>query len=362
LIWEFVLQIAVTADLHLTQKKKHPERFHALEDILNQCVAGGIRHLIIAGDLFDAESQNYRELDALAKKDPYKEIQWLIIPGNHDSGFQAIHLTADNVMVFSQPLLHHFDDLLSLPFLFVPYQINTNMGEVISSFRSELEPDRWILIGHGDWTAGVREPNPLEPGIYMPLTRPDLISYKPSQVILGHIHKPSVSENVYYAGSPCPLDINETGRRRFLIIDSENGTVQERSVHSEIIYFNEMFYIYPVPDETVFIREKIASRITTWLLTDEEVSKVRVRVRLQGYSSDIRKLKATVEECFEEFQFYDPDGPDLSQVGIADDLDKAEIARQTAQWIRKLNWSSERHEPKKEDILLAALEAIYKEK
>ena len=214
------MKIAITADLHLTLRKKHPERFHALEDILDQCVSGGIRHLIIAGDLFDAESQNYQEFDALVKKGAYKRIQWLIIPGNHDSGFKEASITAENVTIFSQPLPYRFDDLLSLPFLFVPYQKNTNMGEIISAFRSELKPDRWILIGHGDWMAGIREPNPLEPGIYMPLTRTDLISYKPGRVILGHIHKPADSENVHYTGSPCPLDISETGRRRFLIIDS----------------------------------------------------------------------------------------------------------------------------------------------
>ena len=84
------MQVAVTADLHLTQRKKHPERFHALEDILDQCIAGGIRHLIIAGDLFDAESQNYSEFGDLVKKAEYKGIRLLIIPGNHDSGFQEI--------------------------------------------------------------------------------------------------------------------------------------------------------------------------------------------------------------------------------------------------------------------------------
>jgi DNA repair exonuclease SbcCD nuclease subunit len=248
---------------------------------------------------------------------------------------------------------------MSLPFLFLPYKKNTNMGEVISSFRSELEPDRWVLIGHGDWIAGLREPNPLEPGIYMPLTRTDLISYKPNQVILGHIHKSLDEDNLHYPGSPCPLDINETGRRRFLIVDSETATVREQTVHSEIIYFNETFYIYPVPDETVYIRKKIASRITAWQLSDEERSKVRVRFRLQGYSSDVRELKATVEACFEGFQFYDSDGPDLSQVGLSDDLDKAEIARQMARWIRELKWSPGVHDPPKEQLLVEALRVIY---
>lgn len=352
------MQIAVTADLHLTSRKKHPERFHALENILDQCVAGGIRHLIVAGDLFDAESQNYKEFDTLVKKNEYKGIQWLIIPGNHDSGFKEGHVTAENVTVFSKPALYPFD-LMSLPFLFVPYQKNTNMGEVISTFRSELKPDRWILIGHGDWMAGIREPNPLEPGIYMPLTRTDLISCKPIQVILGHIHKFLDEDNFHYTGSPCPMDINETGRRRFLIIDSETGAIQDRIVNSDIIFYNETFFIYPVPDETAYIQKMIASKIDNWKVSDEERSKVRVRVRLQGYSSDIRQLKTTVEKCFEGFQFYDSDGPDLSQVGLSDDLDKAEIARQTALWIKNLKWSSKNHEPGIGQILVEALRVIY---
>ena len=130
-------------------------------------------------------------------------------------------------------------------------------------------------------------------------------------------------------------------------------------MNSEIIFNNETFYIYPVPDESAYIQEKIASKIASWQLLDEERSKVRVRVRLQGYSSDIRQLKTAVEKCFEGFRFYDTDGPDLSQVGVSDDLDKAEIARQTAQWIRELKWSSGMHEPPKEQILIEALRVIY---
>jgi exonuclease SbcD len=353
------LRIAVTADLHLTSRKAHPERYHALEDILEQCVSEGIQDLIVAGDLFDAESRNYTEFDTLVKKSQYKHIHWFIIPGNHDVGFKNSHISAENVTVFSEASLHRFD-LMSLSFLFVPYRKNRNMGEEISAFHPELKSNQWILIGHGDWMAGIREPNPLEPGIYMPLTHTDLISYKPNQVILGHIHKSLNGDNLYYPGSPCPLDINETGKRRFLIIDSETGTIESRIVNSEIIFYNEIFYIYPVPGESDYIQNQIISRIESWRLSNEEKAKVRIRIKLFGYSSDIKQLNATIRKCFEGFQFYDPDGLDLSQVGLSDDVERAEIAQQTAQWIRDLKWSSRNHEPDKGQILIEALRTIYK--
>jgi DNA repair exonuclease SbcCD nuclease subunit len=51
--------VAVTADLHLTERETHPERFDALDNILEQAVREGIGTLIIAGDLFDEDCRNY---------------------------------------------------------------------------------------------------------------------------------------------------------------------------------------------------------------------------------------------------------------------------------------------------------------
>src|SRR3972149_1611889 len=52
------MRIAVTADLHLTTRKEHRERFAALEDILRQCGRLGVDWLIIAGDRFDPHRQH----------------------------------------------------------------------------------------------------------------------------------------------------------------------------------------------------------------------------------------------------------------------------------------------------------------
>ena len=70
------MRIALTADNHLADKNKYPERYAALEDILRRVKAGKVRDLFVAGDLFDKEFRNYKDFEALCKK--YPEIQGVI--------------------------------------------------------------------------------------------------------------------------------------------------------------------------------------------------------------------------------------------------------------------------------------------
>ena len=52
------MKIAITADVHLKTGQEYPERYNALKDILDVLANEDIHTLIIAGDLFDAGSQN----------------------------------------------------------------------------------------------------------------------------------------------------------------------------------------------------------------------------------------------------------------------------------------------------------------
>ena len=72
------MKIAITADVHLRTEGEHPERYAALENILEQTRDIDIKHLIIAGDLFDTEFQNYSEFETLCTK--YDDLDLFIIP------------------------------------------------------------------------------------------------------------------------------------------------------------------------------------------------------------------------------------------------------------------------------------------
>ena len=73
------MKIAITADIHLKTNKEYPERLNALKNILDQLVDESIASLIIAGDLFDLESQNYSLFDELCRQNEYSNIEFYIM-------------------------------------------------------------------------------------------------------------------------------------------------------------------------------------------------------------------------------------------------------------------------------------------
>ena len=65
------MKIAITADIHLKTKEETPGRWDALSNILDIMLSENINTLIIAGDLFDKESQNYSDFDKFCNKTKY---------------------------------------------------------------------------------------------------------------------------------------------------------------------------------------------------------------------------------------------------------------------------------------------------
>lgn len=353
------MRIAVTADAHLTTIAERPERYRALENVFEQTRAADIDHLIIAGDLFDKDSQNYAEFEALCRQHP--DLTLHIIPGNHDPNISGASITGANVNIYTDPTVVPFD---SVPFLFVPYAEHSSMGQKIA----EMEPDGgapWVLVGHGDFHGGVKEPNPHEPGTYMPLSRQDVIRFAPRTVFLGHIHKPHEPHaDVHYAGSPCGLDISETGRRRFLIYDTEAGNVEERPVETDVLYFVEDFLVLPREDEVALMSEQISRRIEGWGVTPDERSKVRVRVTARGYAKDRSAVLHALTEGFDGFAFEKDDGPRIEELSSSSDDQLATIAEGAIQRIEGLDWpfgpgEPNPDEPTRDEVELAALKVIY---
>jgi len=93
------MKIAITADVHLVNKKDHAERYHAFENILEKISKEKINTLIVAGDLFDETYNNYAEFDNIASK--YGHINFHILPGNHDAAIDKRAITSTNVEIYS---------------------------------------------------------------------------------------------------------------------------------------------------------------------------------------------------------------------------------------------------------------------
>jgi len=350
------LRIAITADLHLTTQQDHPERFAALQDILRQCGRLDVDRLIIAGDLFDQTQQNYAEFEQAYVEARPEGLPVTVIPGNHDPGLTRGALAVDGLEVLSEPAVRHAGEDFDL--LFVPYKAGTSMGEHLPPFQTQLKAGRWGLISHGDWAVGLRAPDSNEPGIYMPLTRADLEAHNPAVALLGHIHAPQDGPPVYYPGSPCPLDINEPGLRRFLILDTESLNVTPQRVDSPRLYFNETVVMLPVEDEPAYLRAELERRVKDWDLPEGWEDRVQQRLRVIGYASDRSAVETVAREALADFAFYD-DRPDLSDLNHAVDSDRIHIARQVRDWVEALEWPAGDPEPSPEDITLEALRVIW---
>jgi len=351
------MKIALTSDLHLTSRSHHPERYRALEAILTDLVDQDIRRLIIAGDLFDSSLKNYSDFEALCGRETFKGIEIHIIPGNHDSDLHGDAITAGNVHIAARAQILEPGGILLLP-----YAEKKTMGAEIETYAERLAAmKKWILVGHGDWSRGLKDPNPYEPGIYMPLTPRDVLRYQPVRVFLGHLHAASGDDRVHIMGSPCGLDITETGRRRYLVYDIESDQLESRIVNTDILFFNETFVTFPFEDEIERMEREISNRILSWNLGDSEAEKVRVRVTVKGYSSDRRALLAAVDGAFSDFSLYKDEKPDLSQVLLSDDLELQNLSERVAGEIESLGESENPDDPSREQVLIAALGVIYGE-
>jgi len=349
------MKIAITADVHLKKQSETPERYSALESILQQIQQRGIENFIIAGDLFDRDFSNYIDFDNLCKQFPSVTIT--VIPGNHDYQIEERFFTSSNIRIIKDI---HIETAEDATIVFLPYDPVKSMDEALSEYyHREKLPERWILIGHGDYITGIREPNPYESGVYMPLTTKVLHRYNPLRVFLGHIHKPSNIGKVLYPGSPCGLDITETGRRRFLIYDTKSDSVEEVFVPVEKIYFDESVVLFPFEEDT-YLQAKIKEMIDKWGLERDELSKVTVRLSLKGYVTNLRETEKKIKDIISsyEIKLYD-NGIDFSSIKVLEELedDRFYILQKVYEKIEGLDFS--RFRTSKEKVLEKSMELIF---
>jgi DNA repair exonuclease SbcCD nuclease subunit len=351
------MKIGITADFHLTTKEKHPERRNALLDILNQCKQQDMEQLIIAGDLFDVSLPNHSEFESICKSSEYSKIQLFIIPGNHDASISNKQIVAKNVHIFDQPTCEKLADNWDV--CFIPYREGQTMGKAISEIPGRASNRKWALVGHGDWFGSLDAPNPYEEAkIYMPLTRKEVELLKPDYVFLGHIHIPQKTGNVFYAGSPCPVTINETGYRRFLVLDTSSGNVENIRVNSDTVYFTARLLVMPTDDEQNQLLRQIEQCKRYWLIDERDFDRIKIRVEVVGYSNNRSALTPAIEKGFPEFHFLE--APDISRVNTANDLDRNFIITKFEDELDHVDYDFNREgEPDKDLILLKAMELVY---
>ncbi len=352
------MKIAITADVHLTSLEKNPERFHALENILEQLVTLQIVNLIIAGDLFDATCKDPGVFEQLIRKEKYAQITFYIIPGNHDPVLSDGTFTLPNIKYLTEPQWINFAK--DVNFLFLPYRPATSIGEALASFPQKLASSAWVLVAHGDNLESTRLRNNYENGLYMPLSGRDLQIYKPKKVFLGHIHSKMDTEIVHYPGSPCGLDPTETGVRSYLIYDTSNGKVERFSIETDVIYLQELITVLPMVDEESYIKQLLTKKLTAWNLDEKQKKKASIRISAQGYSTNRDRISKTIKEIIDQYHLTLGEPPDLSKLKLSTDVIRADIASAVEARILELGLVEDPDEPTNDEYILSAMNQIYK--
>lgn len=352
------MAIAITADLHLTSRAEHPQRFVALEDILGQMLMVGAQTLVIAGDLFDADRRDFHEFEEIIGRQEYRSLHVILIPGNHDAALKQSSFSLPNVMVLNQPQLVWLEEG-GLPFLFLPYKSGISAGDQMAAFRDKIPPMEFVLVSHGDYVSGMRSPNPLERGVYLPLTRMDVESYQPVRVFLGHTHVPCELSRVISPGSPAAVDPTETGRRCFWLYDSVANRLECRFIRQGPIYMQEKFFVIPTDDAAVHLQEEISRRVETWGFSDDELKRVLLQMAFSGCSPDRSSLRGKILQALDGITLY-PDGePDLSDVLSESDPVLAVAATLALQKAGGLTLASTPANPELAEIQRAVFRLVY---
>ncbi|MFN3411595.1 MAG: exonuclease SbcCD subunit D [Exilispira sp.] len=347
------MKIAFTADLHLKTRIDTPYRYNALDYIvkkikkINEINNDRISYLIICGDLFDKDFQNYSDFDYFCKEN--EDFNFIVIPGNHDERLRSSFFSSNNIKVIDKIELVEFD---GRQILFVPYNNNESLSNSIAQFLNQRPSNQnslnqnsqeevnyennsilenFILVTHANYISTNYDSglNKYEDGLYMPFSINMIKKYKIKKVILGHIHKPGEYGNgiIYYPGSPSPIDITEEGKRSFIIYDTFNDNIERVFIDSDIIYLHGEIMVYPDPDEQFdFVLRQIDRIIIDSGIDNEDLNKIILKLQIIGFTADIKNLLDNIKNYLEAKQIKLYENLNMEQLYVISENDDVRIS------------------------------------
>ncbi len=287
-----------TADLHL--KKGREKRIKILQWLISRADEMKTDYFIIAGDLFDSDT------DAPILRPRLKELfenahtKFLIIPGNHDAGSysQDYDYGSNVVQLVTTPF--EIRECNGIKVCAIPYQ-DKKFGECIK----ELPPEIDILIAHGtlydeSFIYGMLEDEETK---YMPMF-PANLENRARYVALGHLHSRCVEKHykktrVVYPGSPVALDTKCDEERvfSFVTVNEKQVTVDFIKVEGSPYWLKKELFVFPGNEEETM--GELSS-----FLDKLDGTKVMPNVVINGYIAqkdrEFEKHIKTIKQSFKE--------------------------------------------------------------
>jgi DNA repair exonuclease SbcCD nuclease subunit len=241
-----------TGDLHL--KKDEESRFEIFEWLVKKAGELGVDQFVIAGDLFDSDTDATLLGQRVRKVFESAKCTFLIVCGNHDAGsFGPDRVYGENVIQLTK---EPFEIIEAGGFLIcgVPYQ-DRRFSECVRDIPKNVD----ILIAHGtvydrSYIFSMLDDQETR---YMPIFPDDLRDIA-RYVAMGHIHaRPSSlrygKTEVVYPGSPVALDTKCEGERSFQLVEmgKEGICVRQHAVEKARYYVTKEFFVYPRAEKMI---------------------------------------------------------------------------------------------------------------
>ncbi|MEP2718312.1 DNA repair exonuclease [Pseudophaeobacter sp.] len=321
-----------TSDLHLGKRfgqmseETRGDLQQARQQILGRLVevarANDAQHVLIAGDMFDTQTPSERLWrQALASMGAAPDLQWWIIPGNHDSAAaetlwagMAAH-ASDNTHLLMQPapvLMAQGVHLLPAPCL------HRFAGRDLTAWMDGCEtPEGDLRIGlaHG----GVLEFGSDEAGS-------EVISPKRAEMArldylaLGDWHGAfSLGARSRYSGTPETDRFKHAGRGQCLLVEINPGAEQPvvTPVETGSYHWQELtLQLTPASDVSALLKDILPTERADW-------PQHLIRIRAGGWITAPQRLRLqrAVAEVAPEFCFCALDEADLRSEHQVADLD-----------------------------------------
>ena len=266
-----------TADLHL--KKGEEERIEILKWLIKKADELKADIFIIAGDLFESDTDATILRPELRKNFETTDIKFLIIPGNHDTqSFSQDYDYGENVIQLIQKPFEIIE-LDELKICAVPYQ-NKKFSEYIRDIPSDID----ILIAHGtlydqSFIFSMLDDKETE---YMPIY-PENLENLARYVALGHLHSRNIEKDykgtkAIYPGSPIALDTKCIGERYFYLVNIDEKEIKVDSIKIEIspYWVEKEYFIFPG------IEEKTVKQIESYLYEIDN-SNIMPNITIKGF-------------------------------------------------------------------------------
>jgi len=236
------MKIACSADIHShaykefniispgTGNSRLDEIISGLVGVKDYCLKNGIKHVLIAGDMFQkrgaVETVVFNSTyDAVDNMSECGLMIW-IIAGNHDQANKkdkpenSLHAfkKISGVTVIDEPTMVYLDP--ETPVWALPYNKN---GEKIKELVANPPetPNKPILLAHLGVSGAFVGVDSYSMQDYF--TVEDLHPDKYQYGVLGHYHHPqnlADASHFFYCGSPLQNNFNDEGNRGFMVIDT----------------------------------------------------------------------------------------------------------------------------------------------